>query len=63
MSLWLQGKIKGNHVRIEETIEEWLQNLYANKPRFSRDYTSKFLQIKNRAKSKSLLEAKGKLFD
>eukprot|EP01016_Furgasonia_blochmanni_P040451 TRINITY_DN5165_c0_g1_i8.p1 TRINITY_DN5165_c0_g1~~TRINITY_DN5165_c0_g1_i8.p1 ORF type:complete len:337 (-),score=31.12 TRINITY_DN5165_c0_g1_i8:236-1246(-) len=36
LSLWLQRKIEGKQVKIEETIEQWLQNLYANKPRFSK---------------------------
>jgi hypothetical protein len=47
LSLWLQGKIKGHFVKVEETIEEWLQNVFTNKPRFSRNSGSKFLQIKN----------------
>lgn len=47
LSLWLQGKIRGHLIGIEEIIEQWLQNLYANKPRFSKTYSSKFLRIKN----------------
>lgn len=46
LSLWLQGKIKGHQVRIEETIENWLQNLYSNKPRFTKSFTSKFYQVR-----------------
>lgn len=34
MSLWLQGKIKGHQVKVEDILEEWLQNVQANKPRF-----------------------------
>lgn len=49
LSLWLQGKIKGHYVKIEETIEEWLQNVLTNKPRFSKSNGSKFVQIKNGA--------------
>lgn len=60
LSLWLQGKVKGHNVGIEESIEEWLQNLYANKPRFSNDYSTKFQEIKNNEVLKSQLEEKGK---
>lgn len=34
-------------MKIEETIEEWLQNVLTNKPRFSKSSGSKFVQIKN----------------
>lgn len=44
--MWLQGKIKGHQVRIEETIENWLQNLYSNKPRFTKGFTSRFYQVR-----------------
>lgn len=30
-------------------MEEWLQNLYANKPRFTKTSTNKLAQIKNSA--------------
>jgi len=47
LSLWLQGKIKGHYVKVDETMEEWLQNLYANKPRFIKSSTNKLAQLKN----------------
>ena len=33
-------------MRIEETIENWLQNLYSNKPRFTKGFTSRFYQVR-----------------
>ena len=47
LSLWLQGKIRGHQIGIEEIIEQWLHNLYANKPRFSESSSSKFSRLKN----------------
>ena len=47
LSLWLQGKIKGHQVRTEETIEQWLQNLYSNKPRFTKKFSSRFYKLKH----------------
>jgi transcriptional regulator with XRE-family HTH domain len=35
LSLWLQGKLKGGSIKNEEQIENWLNNLYSNKPRIS----------------------------
>jgi len=46
LSLWLQGKIKGHQVRIEETIENWLQNIYSNKPRFTKSFCSRFYTVR-----------------
>jgi SWI/SNF-related matrix-associated actin-dependent regulator of chromatin subfamily B protein 1 len=46
LSLWLQGKIKGHMVKIEETMEQWLKNLYTNKPRFSKNSLTKMYQVK-----------------
>jgi catalase (peroxidase I) len=43
----LQGKIKGHQVRTEETIEQWLQNLYSNKPRFTKKFSSRFYKLKH----------------
>ena len=49
LSLWLQAKIKGHFVKIEETLEEWLKNIHSNKPHFgslgasSRALTDNFL--------------------
>lgn len=49
LSLWLQGKIRGHQVGIDETIENYLHNLYSNKPRFSKDGISfKFYQVKEK---------------
>lgn len=44
--MWLQGKIKGHQVRIEETLEHWLENLYSNKPRFAKSFTSRFYEVR-----------------
>lgn len=46
LSLWLQGKIKGHVVKVEETLDQWLQNLYANKPRFVRNPGAQLNQMK-----------------
>jgi hypothetical protein len=35
LSLWLQGKVKGHFIKIEDTLNEWLDNLYSNKPRYT----------------------------
>lgn len=35
LSQWLQGKAKGNMTRLEEQIENWLNNLYSNKPKLA----------------------------
>jgi transcriptional regulator with XRE-family HTH domain len=47
LSLWLQGKIKGHVVKVEETLDQWLQNLYANKPRFIRNPNAQAAQMKS----------------
>lgn len=44
--MWLQGKIKGHQVRIEETLEHWLENLYSNKPRFTKSFSSRFYEVR-----------------
>ena len=44
--MWLQGKIKGHQVRIEETLEHWLENLYSNKPRFAKSFSSRFYEVR-----------------
>jgi len=36
LCLWLQGKIKGHQVKIEETLNNWLQNLDPNRPRLTK---------------------------
>lgn len=46
LSLWLQGKVKGNQSRIKETVEQWLLNTYAAKPLFSKSFDSRFQQIR-----------------
>lgn len=35
LSLWLQGKVRGHQIKIEDTLNEWLNNLYTNKPRYT----------------------------
>ena len=47
-------------MKIEETIEEWLQNVLANKPRFSKSSGSKFVQIKNNNINQEKLNSAGK---
>ena len=34
-------------MRTEETIEQWLQNLYSNKPRFTKKFSSRFYKLKH----------------
>ena len=36
LCLWLQGKIKGHQVKIEETLSNWLRNLDPNRPRLTK---------------------------
>ena len=33
LSLWLQGKVKGTHIKIEDQMEKWLSNLTTSKPK------------------------------
>ena len=35
LSLWLQGKVKGHHIKIEDTLAEWLESLYSGRPRYT----------------------------
>lgn len=35
LSLWLQGKVKGHHIKIEDTLSEWLDSLYSGRPRYT----------------------------
>jgi len=35
LSQWLQNKAKSNTAKLEETIENWLNNLYSNKPKLA----------------------------
>ena len=35
LSLWLQGKVKGHHIKIEDTLTEWLDSLYSGRPRYT----------------------------
>ena len=35
LSLWLQGKVKGHHIKIEDTLAEWLDSLYSGRPRYT----------------------------
>ena len=51
--MWLQGKIKGHQVKIEETIEQWLQNLYSNKPKFANSFCSRFYNLREIEKEDS----------
>lgn len=57
LSLWLQGKIKGNVVKISETIENYLENVMSNKPRMNTMHISKLNLLKapnNRIEDESL---------
>jgi hypothetical protein len=31
----LQGKVKGHHIKIEDTLAEWLDSLYSGRPRYT----------------------------
>lgn len=33
-------------MRIEETLEHWLENLYSNKPRFAKSFSSRFYEVR-----------------
>lgn len=46
LSLWLQGKVKGNQARIKETVEEWLLNVYTARPQFAKSFDSRFCQVR-----------------
>lgn len=62
LSLWLQGKIKGHQVRVEDILDEWLQNVQANKPRFrTKPTNSKFAQVKSHHFSAPKMVAKENL--
>ena len=39
-------------VKIEETMDQWLKNLYTNKPRFSKNSLTKMYQTKHLGDSK-----------
>lgn len=59
LCLWLQGKIKGHHVKIEETLEAWLQNLDSSQPRFAKNNpTTKFFGTKSVEFKEPVLETR-----
>ena len=35
LSLWLQGKIKGNVAKLSDLIETYMENFHSNKPRMN----------------------------
>jgi transcriptional regulator with XRE-family HTH domain len=48
LSLWLQGKIKGHKVHIEESIQKYLDNLISNKPTITSTHITKFNLLKGK---------------
>jgi len=48
LSLWLQGKLKGNNSKIEEQIDTWLHNLYSNKPKLFGAVSTRFELLKGK---------------
>ena len=59
LCLWLQGKIKGHHVKIEETLEQWLNGLQMNKSSFSKNATTKLFGNKAPETRETAVEFEG----
>ena len=55
LSQWLQHKAKINHM-VEESIENWLNNIYSNKPIYAGTNISRFQQLTNRNQHHKLFE-------
>ena len=55
LSQWLQGKTKISST-YEENIENWLNNLYTNKPIYAGTNISRFQKLTNRNQNTKLLE-------
>jgi hypothetical protein len=56
LSLWLQGKLKGNNIKIEDQMENWLNNLYSNKPKIVGTATTRFELLKGKRERMKLTE-------
>lgn len=56
LSQWLQGKAKGNMSRLEEAIENWLNNLYSNKPKLAGTNLSRLELLKGKRERSKLFE-------
>ena len=55
LSQWLQRKSKISHTA-EESIENWLNNIYSNKPIYAGTNLSRFQQLTNRNQNNKLIE-------
>ena len=55
LSLWIQGKIRGHQVGIDETIENWLDNLQLNRPRPSKGYEARLEKYRALSQEESLV--------
>jgi hypothetical protein len=49
----LQGKSKGNSVKVDDQIENWLINLYSNKPKLAGSTVTRFELLKGGKRDKS----------
>ena len=56
LCLWLQGKIKGHQVKIEETLSHWLKNLDPNRPRLTKGSTMRIPLNKPLEQKESAME-------
>ncbi|MCQ2818274.1 MAG: SWI/SNF chromatin-remodeling complex subunit SNF5, partial [archaeon] len=48
LSQWLQGKAKCSTYKLEESIENWLNNFYSNKPKYAGTNYSRMELLKNK---------------
>jgi SWI/SNF-related matrix-associated actin-dependent regulator of chromatin subfamily B protein 1 len=48
LSIWLQGKGKSNNPKIDEQIDNWLNNLYANKPKLAGTVLTRLEMLKGK---------------
>jgi SWI/SNF-related matrix-associated actin-dependent regulator of chromatin subfamily B protein 1 len=56
LSIWLQGKGKSNNPKIDEQIENWLNNLYANKPKLAGTTLTRLEMLKGKRERSKLIE-------
>ena len=53
LSQWLQGKLKGNIVKVDSQIEDWLINLYSNKPKLAGSTVTRLELLKGGKRDRS----------
>lgn len=56
LSIWLQGKGKLSNPKMEEQIENWLNNLYANKPKLAGTTVTRLEMLKGKRERGKVLE-------